>query len=272
MKVHHIDHRMEVRTMEYTIKRNEAFNSLEITFYGKPSEAVRDALKALKFRWHGVKKLWYGYTDEGTARAAIEGADKVEETEPVYEITTREGYMGAIAWDGSNSGRFLYGAELSQAIRDAIKRDGIKGVTVAVKTFAGGQEIKVTFKAAPSDFVSLDEYITATQGKDFSAWGWITDPDTGDTVHVDTMYAWDSEKRARFHRAAAEAEYRKMTEHPNQINDNCIDSYKMFTPRFIAKLHRIRLITNSFNRDDSNSQVDYFDRAFYEWFYIKPSA
>ena len=35
--------------MEYNITRNEAFNSLEITFDGKPSEAVRDALKALRF-------------------------------------------------------------------------------------------------------------------------------------------------------------------------------------------------------------------------------
>lgn len=59
--------------MEYTITRNEAFNSLEITFDGKPSEAVRDALKALRFRWHGVKKLWYGYTDEETVKAAIDG-------------------------------------------------------------------------------------------------------------------------------------------------------------------------------------------------------
>lgn len=59
--------------MEYTITRNEAFNSLEITFDGKPSEAVRDALKALRFRWHSKRRVWYGYTDEETARAAIEG-------------------------------------------------------------------------------------------------------------------------------------------------------------------------------------------------------
>lgn len=71
--------------MNYNITRNEAFNSLEITFDGKPSEAVRDALKALRFRWHGVKKLWYGYTDEETARAAIEGADKIEEAAPVVK-------------------------------------------------------------------------------------------------------------------------------------------------------------------------------------------
>lgn len=59
--------------MEYTINHNEQFDSLEITFNGKPSEAIRDALKALRFRWHGVKKCWYGYTTEEEARAAIDG-------------------------------------------------------------------------------------------------------------------------------------------------------------------------------------------------------
>lgn len=66
--------------MNYTITANPAFNSLEITFDGKPAQEVRDALKSLKFRWHAVKKCWYGYTDENTVRAAIDGG-KVEKTE-----------------------------------------------------------------------------------------------------------------------------------------------------------------------------------------------
>ena len=60
----------------YTITPNEAYKSLEIAFNGKPSEAVREALKALRFRWHGVKKIWYGYSDEETVKTAIENALK----------------------------------------------------------------------------------------------------------------------------------------------------------------------------------------------------
>ena len=56
--------------MTYTIAQNPAHNSLEITFDGKPGQAVREALKALRFRWHGVKKLWYGYADESAAHEA----------------------------------------------------------------------------------------------------------------------------------------------------------------------------------------------------------
>jgi len=57
----------------YTIKKNDAFNSIEITFAQKPSEETRNALKALRFRWHSVKKVWYGYTTEEEVRAAIDG-------------------------------------------------------------------------------------------------------------------------------------------------------------------------------------------------------
>lgn len=59
--------------MDYKITRNEAYNSLEISFDGKPAEAVRNALKALKFRWNRVKGVWYGYSTPEAVEAAING-------------------------------------------------------------------------------------------------------------------------------------------------------------------------------------------------------
>lgn len=41
--------------MTYTITTNPEFNSVEVIFDGKPCEEIRNALKALKFRWHSVK-------------------------------------------------------------------------------------------------------------------------------------------------------------------------------------------------------------------------
>lgn len=64
--------------MNYTITHNPEFNSIEIFFDGKPSEEIRAALKALRFRWHSVKKVWYGYTTAETARAAIDCAGIIE--------------------------------------------------------------------------------------------------------------------------------------------------------------------------------------------------
>lgn len=61
---------------KYTITQNNDFNSIEIAFAQKPTETIREALKALKFRWHAAKKVWYGYTDEETVKAAINNAEQ----------------------------------------------------------------------------------------------------------------------------------------------------------------------------------------------------
>lgn len=74
-------------TMNYTITTNAQYKSLEISFNGKPSEAVRDALKGLRFRWHGQKKVWYGFASEDVVRAAIEGQERT--TGAVKMDTTR---------------------------------------------------------------------------------------------------------------------------------------------------------------------------------------
>lgn len=60
--------------MTYTITTNAQFNSIEILFDSKPSDAIREALKALRFRWHRQRGIWYGYATEDEARDAIESA------------------------------------------------------------------------------------------------------------------------------------------------------------------------------------------------------
>lgn len=57
--------------MEYTIKPNGEFKSAEIYFNEKPSETVRAALKAAGFRWHGLKKCWYGKMTTTEANVVI---------------------------------------------------------------------------------------------------------------------------------------------------------------------------------------------------------
>ena len=48
----------------YTITNNDYFKSVEISFTEKPSEQIRNILKALRFRWHYTKKVWYGYANK----------------------------------------------------------------------------------------------------------------------------------------------------------------------------------------------------------------
>lgn len=64
-----------------TIARNEKWNSYELTFDGKPSEKVREFLKANGYRWNKTRGIWYGFTDiSEQLNATPETAETSEET------------------------------------------------------------------------------------------------------------------------------------------------------------------------------------------------
>ena len=77
----------------FTISDNVEHGSLEISFDSKPSDEVRHVLKENKFRWHKVKKVWFGFTDRQTItdalRAAYESETKAAEsvTKPADTVT-----------------------------------------------------------------------------------------------------------------------------------------------------------------------------------------
>ena len=132
--------------MTYTMTKNADFGSLEITFDGKPAQAIRDALKALRFRWHGVRRVWYGYADEQTTRAALDGAnvggagsaanvqnsDQAEQPERVSSLPSIRFYYNGIKVNGGDlikchfsadeNGATIYasgyGADLPRALFD----------------------------------------------------------------------------------------------------------------------------------------------------------
>ena len=63
--------------MKFT--KNNEFNSLEISFEEKPSEEVRNILKANHFRWHNIKKVWYGYKTQEEIEKALNGLNATKE-------------------------------------------------------------------------------------------------------------------------------------------------------------------------------------------------
>ena len=74
--------------MNYTITTNPTYNSTEIVFDGKPSEEIRETLKEMRFRWHGQRRLWYGYKDEQTVRAALDGKTQSAKTHEARSVKT----------------------------------------------------------------------------------------------------------------------------------------------------------------------------------------
>jgi N12 class adenine-specific DNA methylase len=70
----------------FTISDNAEHGSLEISFDSKPSDEVRHALKEHKFRWHKVKKVWFGFTDRRTITDALHAAYEAE-AKPADTVT-----------------------------------------------------------------------------------------------------------------------------------------------------------------------------------------
>lgn len=84
--------------MTYTIANNTQFNSTEITFDGKPSEKVRSVLKEMHFRWHSVKKVWYGYKDEETIKKALDNAENGKAQETQNDCGVKVGDIFSASW------------------------------------------------------------------------------------------------------------------------------------------------------------------------------
>ena len=247
--------------MTYAINYNHDFGSDEITFDGKPSEAVRDALKALKFRWHSVKKCWYGYgVSEETIAAAIVGTTTEEEPASVIG----DGYLGGGSVYGSKSNKYLFGSDLSAAVRADLKAAGIKGVTVKCNTYAGGQSLAITCKFAPGDYLPRSEFIENYRIRGNCYW---VQTSTG-SIHIDQYYAMNAEDQERIRVEAAEREYIYVTTTEQQIHS--VSRVNYLTDDAKKKLERVDAIVAAYNYDCSNSMVDYFETNFYWTIYGKP--
>lgn len=237
----------------------------------------KEELKAIGCRWSKKRQKWYWKPALKDAPVGV-----VEfPPESDYTITTKEGYMGAVAWDGSNSRKHLYGAELSKAIRADFKKCNIKGVTVSCKTYSGGQDVIITITPSQNDFVSFDEYSKEKmKDKHFGRYGyWLTDPETHKDYQSEYIHLEPQEVQDRIYKAAVKEYYDRFL-HGTSLNRHSFSGTKqdefygrsytdIFQPAFLEKLQLIKKIVDSYNHDDSNSMVDYFDRGFYESYHLK---
>ena len=247
--------------MNYEIRENAQFNSKEIYFTGKPSEEVRNALKALKFRWHGIKKCWYGFADERTIIDAILDTNS-EESEEAATVTT-DGYLGGGAIYGSKSRLGLYGQDLKKAIAADIKKAGIKGVTLSMNR---GGSIYATINTQPEDLRPIEDYVNTYHISCGSGWNDVYyRNESGDVEYMSTgrFYNLTKDEQDKIRTAAAKFEYYKYSLSRANINKYCIDEYKNFSEIGLNKIKSVAAIIDAYRYDESNSMVDYFETNFY---------
>lgn len=246
--------------MTYSIRDNAQFNSKEIYFDEKPSEAVREALKDLSFRFHRLKKCWYGFAQENELIEALQNA------EPATVVT--DGYLGGGAVYGSKSNLSLYGADLAKEIRADIKAAGIKGVTIA----SPRGNIRATITLRPEDIKPFDEFYKDYEISCNARWIYFFD-ENGKTqsMYTDEYFTLSAEKQQKIKRLSAEFTYQKETKTELAINHYHIDDYAVFSASGIKKISDVVDIISAYRYDKSNSMVDYFDTNFYMDIYTKPA-
>jgi len=109
----------------YIIKDNEQYKSKEVYFDGKPDEKTREALKGLRFKWHGVKKCWYGFATVEEINAACDGSriENNADTSPVKGQTlgTPQEHV-KFFWNGLK----IDGGELVRTWYDLNKEGGVR--------------------------------------------------------------------------------------------------------------------------------------------------
>ena len=86
----------------YTVTDNPEYNSVDVKFPGKPSEVIRNALKANGFRWNGKRGVWYGKMSHEDAMAIIDKAYEDEMWAPPEVPTQTENIEPAAEAEADN--------------------------------------------------------------------------------------------------------------------------------------------------------------------------
>lgn len=194
-----------------------------------------------------------------------------------------EGYLGATAWKGKKSDTFLYGSDLSRAIRQDLKENGITGISVKCDTYSGGQSLTITIKAKPSDYVSKDEFKKrytegdVMRGRDVickasdynEKYNYFENTQIISVDEFGVLPQTEREKILNYHQDIMYITNRN--EKHNYISYMNDYDYKIYTDEMRRKLEKIQGIVSEYNHNDSNSMVDYFDNNFYVDYTVKPT-
>lgn len=250
--------------MTYEITNNTQFNSIEIKFDCKPSEAVRDALKALKFRWHRVKKVWYGYTDQETVTAAIEEAEK-----PLIIPESKFVDGGGLydGWEGGNAHEWHSDKELKTLLLADFKRAGIKA-TIRFDRAGYLTSLTVTISIPSTMIRPLAEYEYTPHTNQWVSY--IDENGNHKDIHgQDYWWGITAEEREALAPRVKEYAYNNGLKHITEANTWSPYEKGILTDEGQKILDTVQEIVASYNRDCTNTMIDYFDRSIYDHYAVK---
>lgn len=248
--------------MSYEIRPNATYNSNEVYFNGVPEKETREALKALKMRWNPKKACWYGFATTEEIEKACGAVLVIPESKPTEVGTIYEGY------EGGNCGKWTTEEELKRFIIADLKRCGIKatmrfnkgGYTTAFTlTITIKPEMIKTFEEwAPDYKIAWNNwnYYTEENGRYNCIWG-------EKLINCEDVELLENLKKTAY-KLAVDAVTDNTIYHAGQL--------EALTNEGNEILNTVQRILTSYNRDNSNGQIDYFDTAFYSKIAFKVAA
>lgn len=251
-----------------TVSYNQELNGIEITFTAKPDEKTRTELKNAGFRWHKVKKLWYAKSTADRLELADRIAAEAAEAEkpliiPPAESIVRGGLYDG--WKGGNRSRWSTDQELKALLTADFKKARIPATTRFGRS-GYCTSLTVTIKITPDEIVPFETF-RETYKIPASGWLHYTDDDNSiRDIFAEEFWRKDQNARSEMTAKICRAEYnlamQRLTSY-GQIDTGIV------TPAAAAKYKTAQKIVNSYNRDCSNSMVDYFDRSIYDSYRFK---
>ena len=262
----------------YTI--NTELGGIEITFDEKPSDEVREEMKSAGFRWHKVKKVWYAKQNAERIRLAERLAIHVENevTPEPLEIPPDEFVDGGglyDGWQGGNRAKWGTEKELKALLLADFKKAGI---SATIRFGRGGYttSLIVTIKITAADIMSFDDWVA-----NFDEWfkyGMSYDYKVEGRYHTIQgcdLFCLMNSRDADGNRII-DASTTDILHSLYEDRVACVTSghtiygdVSVFTASGKKKHDTVRAIVHSYNRDCSNTMVDYFDRSIYDSYAFK---
>jgi len=183
---------------------------------------------------------------------------------------TFDGYMGAVGWEGQNYDPHMDIKDIAKIIRTQFRKKfpGYK-INARISRYSGGQSMRVAVLIPKSDLMDKATFVSDciqnpwkyTKG----SWGWIGCPradGSWEDLRVEDLGNLTKEERADFFDRYYDHQLERFT------NDADINYGSQPIPLLRDDaLKYVKGLVDSFNYDDSNSQVDYFDVNFYGFIY-----
>ena len=270
--------------MKAHIRINEQHNGIEIAFDSKPGEDTRAQLKTKGFRWHKTNKVWYAKNTPETMDLARKISSECGNAKELKELSAKNAsetfealdIPGAIeidggglydGWKGGNNHKWHSDAELKECLREDFKKAGIKATFRFPRCgYLTSLVVTITLPR-DSSIKPYDEWLNADENMlgAVNWWcglGWITYRDSDGQIkdiYETAIPSLSETERERIGEIVRHYEYNRCIDIVQDENTHYKRSEDVLTERAAKTLDLARRIVGSYNRDCTNSMIDYFD-------------